>query len=124
VDEVEKASSLAASALKQAVLLRLVEGEVAIQLPPGIPAATAEKRRGEIEAVFTRFFGRPTRLSLTVGASPPIAGGAPAALSLADAEAAERTNRSSRVRETARAHPNIQEAVRVLEGEIGKIEEL
>ncbi|GAO03065.1 hypothetical protein PSR1_01948 [Anaeromyxobacter sp. PSR-1] len=32
--------------------------------------------------------------------------------------------RSARVRDTARAHPNIQEAVRVLDGAIDRIEEL
>jgi DNA polymerase-3 subunit gamma/tau len=127
VDEVEKVSSLAASALKQAALLRLADGEVAIQLPPGIPAATAEKRRGEIEAVFTGFFGRPTKLSLTVGPAalaPAAEASPPAAASIAATEAAERLARSSRVREAARAHPNIQEAARVLEGGIEKIEEL
>jgi DNA polymerase-3 subunit gamma/tau len=118
---------MAASALKQAALLGLSDGEVAVQLPPGMYAATLEKRRGEVETAFGHFFGRPTRLALTVGAPPPAAAGAspPApAPSLAAAEAAERSARSARVRETARSHPHVQEAVRVLDGKIEKVEEL
>jgi DNA polymerase III subunit gamma/tau len=128
VEAVEQESSMAASALKQAAVLGLKDGEVALQLPPGMFAATLEKRRAEVEAVFGRFFGRPTRLSLAVGAAAaPAAAGEPpppATPSLAAAEAAERTARAARVREAARAHPNIQEAVRLLEGSIDKIEEI
>ncbi|HVO20348.1 MAG TPA: DNA polymerase III subunit gamma/tau, partial [Anaeromyxobacter sp.] len=47
VEAVEKESSMAASALKQAALLGMGEGEVAVQLPPGMYAATLEKRRAE-----------------------------------------------------------------------------
>jgi DNA polymerase-3 subunit gamma/tau len=128
VDEVEKVSPLAAPALKQAALLALHDGLVSVRLPPGVMAATAERRRPEIEAVFARLFGRPTRLEISVGAPPaatgvPVAPGA-AAPSIAASEAAERTARAARVREAARAHPNIQEAARVLDGGIDKIEEL
>ncbi len=129
VDEVEKVSPLAAPALKQAALLGLEDGLVSVQLPPGLMAATAERRRPEIEAVFARFFGRPTRLEVAVGAPAAAAGAAaaspaPGAPSIAASEAAERTARAARVREVARAHPNIQEAARVLDGGIDKIEEL
>jgi DNA polymerase-3 subunit gamma/tau len=128
VDEVEKVSPLAAPVLKQATLLALGDGLISIQLPPGIMAATAEKRRPEIEAVFARFFGRPTRLEVTVGAAASGAGSsAPpgaAAPSIAASEAAERNARAARVREAARNHPNIREAARVLDGGIDKIEEL
>ncbi len=119
---------MAATALKQAVVLGLREGEVALQIPPGMYAATLEKRRAEIEAAFGRFFGRPTRLALSVAvsAAPPAPGElAPApAPSLAAAEAAERLARSARVRDAARGHPNIQEAARVLDAKVEKIEEL
>jgi DNA polymerase-3 subunit gamma/tau len=130
VEAVEKESAMAASALKQAALLDLVEGEVRVQLPPGLYAASVEKRRAEIEAVFARFFGRPTRLALTVGAAAAPApsateGAAPGpAQSIAATEAAERLAHSRRVREAARQHPNIQEAARILEGGVEKIEEL
>ena len=117
---------MAASALKQAVVLGLREGEVALQIPPGMYAATLEKRRGEIEAAFGRFYGRPTRLALSIAAATaaPAGEAPPAAPSLAAAEAAERMARSTRVREAARAHPNIQEAARVLDAKIDKIDEL
>ncbi|MGC3996582.1 MAG: DNA polymerase III subunit gamma/tau [Anaeromyxobacter sp.] len=128
VEAVERESSMAAAALKQAVLLRLVDGEVAVQLPPGMYASSAERRKPDIEAVFARFFGRPTRLTVTVGASAaaPTAADAPAAPaaaapSIAAADAAERLARAARVKEQARAHPNIQEAARILEGGIEKI---
>jgi DNA polymerase-3 subunit gamma/tau len=126
VEAVEKESSMAATALKQAVVLGLCEGEVAVQIPSGMYAATLEKRRAEIEAALGRFYGRPTRLALSIGTPAPAAGEpAPApSPSLAAAEAAERTARAARVREAARANPNIQEAARVLDAKIDKIDEL
>ncbi|HET6440066.1 MAG TPA: DNA polymerase III subunit gamma/tau [Anaeromyxobacter sp.] len=127
VESVEQESSMAASALKQAEVLGLSPGEVSLRIAPGMYAATLEKRRAEIEVAFSRFFARPTRLALTVAPpTPPPAGEvpAPAAPSLAAAEAAERSARSRRVREAARAHPNIQEAARVLDAPIDEIEEL
>jgi DNA polymerase III subunit gamma/tau len=128
VDEVERSSPAAGPALKQAVLLSMTDGEIAIQLPEGLYAATAERKRGDIEAVFARFFGRPTRLVVKRGAAaaPPAADGASEAPapSIASVEAAERLARTRRVKEAARHHPNIAEAARILEGEIDDIEEL
>ena len=96
-----------------------------IQLPPGMMADAAERRRPEIEAVFARHFGRPTRLVVKRGvAAAPAAGAQPAPASIAQTEAAERQARSSAVRETARSHPNIREAARILDGGVDKIEEL
>jgi len=121
---------MAAPALKQAALLRLVDGEVAVQLAPGLFAQTAEKRRAEVEAELGRFFGRPTRLTITVGALPEPAAPAeaaaapPAPVSIAAVEAAERQARTARVKETARTHENIREAARILGGGIERIEEL
>jgi hypothetical protein len=108
--------------LRQAVLLRLAEGEVAIQVAPGLAAQTAERRRGEIEAVLERFFGRPTRLAVTASAAPPpeAAGGA----SLAQVDQEEREARSARVREAARSHANIREAARILDADVAKVDEL
>jgi DNA polymerase III subunit gamma/tau len=130
VEEVEKATPRAGPALKEAALLSIEEGEIAVQLPAGILAETIERRREEIEATFARFFGRPTRLAVRTGPGAPGAGagaapaGAAAALSIAQAEAAERLARSSRVQEAARAHPNIREAAKILEGGIKNVEEL
>ncbi len=118
---------MAAPALKQAVVLALRDGEVALQVPPGMYAATLEKRRAEIETAFARFFGRPTRLTLSTAAPAPAPSGepaAPTAPSLAATEAAERLARSARVRDAARGHPNIQDAARILEARIDEIDEL
>jgi DNA polymerase-3 subunit gamma/tau len=127
VEAIEVEAPMAASALKQAAVLSIQPGEVALQLPPGMFAATLEKRRPEIEAAFARHFGRPTKLALTIGAPAAPAAGAEApapAASLAATEAAEKLARARRVREAARAHPNIQEAARVLDATIDEIEEL
>ncbi len=126
VAEVEKVSPLAAPALKEAALLSIAEGEVTIHLPPGMLGDAAERRRAEIEAVFARYFGRPTRLIVKRGpvAPAPAAGGRATPASIAQAEAAERQARSSAVREAARTHPNISEAAKILDGGIDKIEEL
>ncbi|HEY6004400.1 MAG TPA: DNA polymerase III subunit gamma/tau [Anaeromyxobacter sp.] len=131
VDAVEKVEPRAAPALKEALLLGMSEGEVAIQLPEGMFATTLERRRAEIEAVFASHFGRPTRLVVKTGpAETPQAGAAPAAApataapSLAQVEAAEKNARSARVRETAKTHPNIREAAKILDGGIKDVEEL
>jgi len=130
VEAIEKVSPMAAPALKQAALLRLTDGEVAVQLAPGLFAQTAEKRRAEVVAALGRFFGRPPRLTITVGALPEPAAPAeaaaapPAPVSIAAVEAAERQARTARVKETARTHENIREAARILGGGIERIEEL
>ena len=119
-------SPLAAPALREAALLSVADGEIAILLPPGMLGDAAERRRPEIEAVFARLFGRPTRLVVKRGAVPaaPHAGAPAAPASLAQAEAAERQARSSAVRETARNHPNIREAAKILDGGVDDIDEL
>ncbi len=125
VEEVEKVAPMAGPALRQATLLWLRDGEVAIQLPAGILASGLERRRADLEAVFARCLGRATRLRLELGAAPPPGAvpGEAAPVSIAAEEAAERLARSARVREAARNHPNIKEAARILEGGL-KIEEL
>jgi DNA polymerase-3 subunit gamma/tau len=122
VEQAEQASPMVGQVLRQAVLLKLAEGEVAIQVAPGLAAQTAERRRGEIEAVLERFFGRPTRLAVTASAAPPpeAAGGA----SLAQVDQEEREARSARVREAARSHANIREAARILDADVAKVDEL
>jgi DNA polymerase-3 subunit gamma/tau len=124
VDEVEKVSPSVAPALKQATLRWIRDGEVGLQLPPGLAATTVERRRTEIEAVFARCFGRPTALALTLGEAVAPTPGEAAPVSLAAADQAERLSRSKRVRETARTHPNIQQAARLLEGGVDQVEEL
>jgi DNA polymerase-3 subunit gamma/tau len=124
VDEVEKVLPAAAPALKQATLRWIRDGEVGVQLPAGLMATAAERRRPEIEAVFARCFGRPTRLAITLGEAPAAPPGESAPVSLAATEQADRLVRSRQVRESARSHPNIQQAARLLEGGVDQIEEL
>jgi DNA polymerase-3 subunit gamma/tau len=128
VDAVEKVEPRLATALKEAALLSLAPGEATVQLPPGLAASTLERRRAEIEAAFAAHFGRPTRLEVKTGPAEPAAdaSSAPAAPapSIAQVEAAEKLARSARVRETAKSHPNIREAAKILDGGIKDVEEL
>ncbi len=125
VEEVEKESPRVAAALKEAVLLEMGDGDVAIQLPPGIHAETVERRRADVEAVLSRALGRPARLRVKLGALPSgSAASAPAPASIAQAEAAARQARSAAVREAAKKNPNISEAARILDGRIDDVEEL
>jgi DNA polymerase-3 subunit gamma/tau len=131
VAEVERTSSggaLLVNSLKQAVVVALTEGELTLRLPPGLPFSTVEKRKQELVERFTQFFGRPMTLSLERGsatdAGPEAPGAAGQSQSLAEIEQAEREARATRVRAAAREHPNIQEAAKILEGEVTKIEEL
>src|SRR6266702_1560795 len=68
VMEIERASPALANALKQAVLIGMAEGEIAVRMTPGMPLSTVERRAAEIEGLFARHFGRPVRLALTKGA--------------------------------------------------------
>ncbi len=116
------------NALKQAVVASMTDGEISLRLPLGLPFSTVEKRQQELVAIFTRFFGRPTKLSLAKAApgevAPDAAGAVGEARSLAEVEQAEREARSARVRAAAREHPNIQGAAKILDGDVTKIEEL
>lgn len=129
--EIERASPALANALKQAVLIGMAEGEIAVRMTPGMPLSTVERRAAEIEGLFARHFGHPVRLALTKGAPASVSepgAAAPAApapsQSLAAAEQAERDARSARVKANARSNPQIQEAAQILDGEVTKVEEL
>jgi hypothetical protein len=75
-----------------------------------------------VDEVLGRFFGRVTKLVLAEG--PLSTPGSGASASLAQMEQMERQERSERVRQAARGHPNIQAAARILESEVGNVEEL
>jgi DNA polymerase III subunit gamma/tau len=127
VAEVERTSPPLGGALKQAAVpADPAGGELSLLFASGMHRSTVERRRGDLEALLARHFGRPVRLVLGQAAagSAPAASSAPPAQSLAAVESAERAERSARVKDAARAHPNIQEATRILDGEITKIEEL
>jgi DNA polymerase-3 subunit gamma/tau len=122
VAEIERASPSLASSLKQAVVLALGPDEVSLRIPAGIALTTIERRRGDLEAVLQRTYGRAPRLAVAAGEAAAAATTAPR--SIAQVEREERETRAAGLRATAAAHPRIQEAVRILEGEVTKIEEL
>lgn len=126
VVEVEKASPALGNALKHAVPIAFGGEEVSVRMPAGMARSTVMRRRAEIETIIARFSGRPARLLLLEGApeSEPTAAQASVPESLAAMEQAERSARSARVQAAARAHPNVQQAAKILGGEVIKIEEL
>jgi DNA polymerase-3 subunit gamma/tau len=83
-----------------------------------------ERRRADLESLFARWFGGPVKLTVAPGAAAAADPGAAPATSLAAVEQAEREARTASVRAKAKAHPNIQEAARILDGEVTKIDEL
>ncbi len=126
VADVERASPALGSALKQAALLALGENEVSVRLAPGMHLTSLERRRAEVEAIFARVFGRPMRLAIVPGApgdAVEAPGVAEPARSIAEVEQAERAARSAAARARAKAHPNIQDAVRILDGDPPGVEE-
>ena len=126
VAEVERTAPALGTALKQAVPLAATDSEVTLRMPAGMQAASLERRRGEVEAIFEKVFGRPMRLVVVQGAEAgrDEATAAPSAGSIAEVERAERAARSAEVRAKARTHPNIQEAARILGGDVKDVEEL
>jgi DNA polymerase-3 subunit gamma/tau len=127
VVEVERMSPPLGGALKQAAVPPEPSGgDLALHFASAMHRTAVERRRADLEALFSRHFGRPLRLAL---AQADAAAAAPAASvpppqSLAAVEHAAREARSTRVKDAARAHPKIQEAARILDGEVTKIEEL
>ncbi|HZZ85396.1 MAG TPA: DNA polymerase III subunit gamma/tau [Anaeromyxobacteraceae bacterium] len=128
VESVERQSPFVAQALKHAALLGIQGEEIALQLPRGSTmASAAERKRPEAEAALSSFFGRSVKLRFSLGdaAAPQAAAAQPAApTSIIAAEKAERVARHARREAEARAHPNIQGAARILEGEIHRVDDL
>jgi hypothetical protein len=110
-------------ALRQAALVDLGATEVRIRYPQGSAyPQMVERRRADLEKTFARCLGQPVRLAVEAGAAAP---GAPeAGAPIAAVEQAEREARTLRRRDAAGANPNIREAARILDAEIGRIEEL
>jgi DNA polymerase-3 subunit gamma/tau len=123
VAEVEAESPTLGSALKQAALVALGSPEVRIRFPAGnrFPDMV-ERKRTQVEKAFASYLGRPVKLVIEVGPAVPEAA-APVA-SIASVERAEREARVARVRDEARAHPNIQEAAKLLGADIEGTDEL
>jgi DNA polymerase-3 subunit gamma/tau len=125
VAAVEQRSFPLAAALKQAQLVSLGDAVVSLRIGPGLHARTLADKRADVEAIFARHLGRSVRLDLVVSAdAAPAATEAPPAQSLAATERAERDARAAQLRQAARNHPHIQEAAKILGGDIEGTEEL
>jgi DNA polymerase-3 subunit gamma/tau len=125
VAEVEKSSAAVGPVLRQASLLKLEEGEVTIQFAAGSAnAARMERWKADLELALARHFGRPTRLVVDANGPRPTGDVVAAAGSLAAEDRVRRDVRSREVKESAQKHPGISEAVRILGGEIGGVEEV
>ncbi|BDG10422.1 DNA polymerase III subunit gamma/tau [Anaeromyxobacter paludicola] len=130
VESMERQSPFVAQALKHAALLGIEADAISLSLPRGSTmAAAAERKRPEAEASLSRFFGRAMKLVLSLGDAPPpaaaAAGPAPGApTSIFAAEKAERAALHAKREAEARGHPNIQDAVRILDGEIHRVDDL
>jgi DNA polymerase-3 subunit gamma/tau len=124
VAEVEAESPTLGVALKQATLVSLESTEVRIRFPAGTKYPDmVERKRVAVEKAFSGYLGRPVKLAIEVGPAAPAAATAPVA-SIASVERAEREARSSKLRDEARTHPNIQEAAKLLGAEIDGTDEL
>jgi DNA polymerase III subunit gamma/tau len=129
VAAVEAESPTLGSALKQATLVALGAPEVRIRFPPGTRFPDmVERKRTAVEMAFASHLGRPVKLAIEVGPAEAAAGssqGAPAQVaSIASVERAEREARVAKVKDEARAHPNIQEAAKLLGADIEGTDEL
>jgi hypothetical protein len=101
------------SALEGGRLVARDGGRIEIQLATSLAVRRLEARIGELEAVCERFFGGPTRVTLTAS-EPPTPGSAPGP---AD-------DRAVRQRKEALSHPNVNQALEILGGEIVEIRPL
>jgi DNA polymerase-3 subunit gamma/tau len=126
VAAVEADSPTLGSALKQATLVALGSPEVRIRFPAGTRYPDmVERKRSQVEKVFSTFLGRPVKLAIEVGPAAPATPEAAAPVaSIASVERAERETRVAKVRDEARSHPNIQEAAKLLDADIEGTDEL
>jgi DNA polymerase-3 subunit gamma/tau len=124
VSAVEQRSYPLAAALKQAQLVALADDAVSLRIAPGFHARTIGDKKVEVEQLFARHFGRPVRVDLSVVAGTAAATELAPVQSLAAVERAEREARTAQVRHAAKSHPNIQEAAKILGGEIDRTDEL
>jgi DNA polymerase-3 subunit gamma/tau len=89
------------------------EGRIRIELPTDVAARRLQSRIGELEEVSERFFGRPTQVTLTArdrDTSGP--------------ENGPEEDRARQQRKDALSHPNVNQALEILGGEIVEIRPL
>jgi DNA polymerase III subunit gamma/tau len=123
---VEAESPTLGSALKQATPVTFGWPEVRVRFPAGTRfPEMVERKRAAVEKTFSGYLGRPVKLAIEVGPDAPAAAEAVApGTSIASVERAEREARVAKVRDEARAHPNIQEAAKLLGADIEGTDEL
>jgi DNA polymerase-3 subunit gamma/tau len=97
------------AALDGGELVRVEAAKLRLRVPAGFAARRLEPKRAALERACQGFFGRPVAVEIeVVGEAPP----APGAAQASDAEALRR------LRQQALAHPAVNTALEVLEGEI------
>jgi DNA polymerase-3 subunit gamma/tau len=104
------------AALEGGRLLAKSDDALRVALPSAIAARRLESRKGDLESVCARFFGKPIRVELSVdaGGAAPVANGAKAA----GGELARKR------RQDALAHPAVNAALEILGAEIDEIRPL
>jgi hypothetical protein len=122
VDAIDAESPRLGGALRHATLVSMTDADIALRLGAGIHASLLTSKKADVETALARHLGRAVRVAVEVG--PADAAPEGSAPSLAAVEKAEREARSRKVRETARSHPNVREAARILGGEIDGTDEL
>ena len=101
------------AALEGGRLVAREEGRIQIELATSVAARRLETRIGELEEVCERFFGRPTRVTLATKESPA-----------AGPDPGPADDRALRKRKEALSHPNVNQALEILGGEIVEIRPL
>ncbi len=104
------------AALEGGRLLERSDLALRIELPSAIAARRLETRRGDLESVCARFFGRPLKVELCTESA--------AAAGLARGEADAASELARRRRQEALAHPALNQALEILGGEILEIRPL
>jgi DNA polymerase-3 subunit gamma/tau len=106
------------AALEGGRLVAREEGRIQIELPTSVATRRLESRIGELEEVCAGFFGRATRVTLTTKESPTPGPESSPEEGRAEAELARRR------RKEALSHPNVNQALEILGGEIVEIRPL
>jgi len=101
------------AALEGGHLVAREEGRIQIELPTSVATRRLQGRIGELEEVCERLFGRPTKVTLTAreNATPR-------------PEHGPGQDRARRQRKEALSHPNVNQALEILGGEIVEIRPL
>jgi DNA polymerase-3 subunit gamma/tau len=101
------------AALEGGRLVAREAGRVEIELPTSVATRQLQTRIGDLEEVCERFFGEPTRVTLsTRDSATPVPDSGPG------------EDRARRQRQEALSHPNVNQALEILGGEIVEIRPL